>query len=105
MSIAKGTFSLICSNCGQQHDFTADDADFELRHGSERQMGPENGYVWEHAFECDGKNCSNEIEIEYEVYEYPVGAFNMDEVKISGGQEKHRFEYDFHGEPETDDFE
>lgn len=105
MNIAKGTFLLICSNCGQQHNFTEFDAEFELGNVEERQMGNANGYVWEHAFECDGENCENEIEIEYEVYEYPSGAFEMDEIKISGGQEKQRFNYDFHVEPEIDDFE
>jgi hypothetical protein len=103
MSIVIGNFSLICSKCGKQHNFSAEDTDFDLCSSEERQMGPENGYLWECSFKCEGKNCGNEIEIEYEVWEYPIGAFNMDEVRISGGREEQRFDYDFIGEPDSDD--
>lgn len=101
MSIVNGTFSLSCSKCGKQHDFTAEDADFEDSYGGERQMGPENGYVWKTEFNCD--NCGNEIEVEYEVWEYPVGAFNTDQLTIKGGTEVSRFDYDFSEEPDQDD--
>ena len=57
MSIVNGTFSVTCNNCGKQHDFQADEADFDATSGSERQMGPENGYTWEHAFNCGA--CGN----------------------------------------------
>lgn len=100
MSIVNGSFSLTCDKCGTQHDFSEDEADFDLTMGDERQMGRENGYSWQHEFECD--NCGNNIEIDYEVWEYPEGAFNNDSVRISGGTENGRFEYDFHGEPDED---
>lgn len=101
MSIVNGTFSLTCSKCSKQHDFTSVDADFDFTSSDERPMGAENCYSWETEFNCD--KCGNTIEIEYEVWEYPQGAFNMDEVKISGGTKICRFDYDFIGEPEPDD--
>jgi hypothetical protein len=101
MSFVNGTFSLICNKCSKQHNFRANDADFDETSGSERQMGPENGYTWEYIFNCD--QCENEIEIEYEVWEYPVGAFNNDQVEIKGGTEVNRYGYDFQDAPEPDD--
>lgn len=101
MSIVKGTFSLNCDKCGKQHDFAEDDADFDATSGSERQMGPENGYSWEINFNCD--KCGNEIDVEYEIWEYPVGAFNNDQLTINGGTEISRFDYDFSEEPDQDD--
>lgn len=100
MSIARGQFSLKCSNCGKQHNFLPEDADFDATSGSERQMGHEHGYSWKYTFNCD--NCGNEIEIDYEVWEYPEGVFNNDQVNITGGTEVRRFNYDFHGDPEPD---
>lgn len=95
-----------CSKCGKQHDFSPSDTDFESNGGSERSMGPENSYLWETEIECDGnlegEECGNDISVKYEVWEYPVGAFNMDEVAIEGGRELSRFGYNFHDEPEPD---
>lgn len=101
MSIVKGTFSLTCSVCGKRHDFDEDDADFDATSGGERQMGPETGYNWEYSFNCD--KCNNEIEIKYEVWEYPIGAFNNDQINLRGAAEINRFDYDFHDEPDLDE--
>jgi hypothetical protein len=101
MSIAIKTFSLTCNKCCKQHDFTADDADFDITSVVERQMGPEHGYTWEHTFNCDV--CAYEIEIVYEVWEYPVGAFNNDRVEIKRGTEILRYFYDFHDTREEED--
>jgi len=101
MSIANGTFSLTCSKCDKQYDFTEEDTDFEATSMEEKLQGTEICHSWEHSFNCDNDKCNNEIEIEYKVWEYPVGAFNDDKVEISGGTEVGRFGYDFHGEPEN----
>lgn len=99
MSFVHGTFSVTCDKCGTEYDFDADESDFEPTGGGERQMGAENGYLWEHMFSCESENCDNEIEIEYEVYEYPVGLYNNDSVKIKGATENSRYGYDFQNEP------
>ncbi|WP_333810003.1 hypothetical protein [Flavobacterium sp.] len=105
MSFVNGTFSIVCHKCGKQTDFDSEEADFEATGGSERQMGPENGYSWEMTFDCD--NCGNEIEFDYQVYEYPQGTFNLEDVKITGAKAINTFDYDFSDEPEPneDDFE
>lgn len=104
MSFVIGTFSVVCNNCGKQTDFEEVDADFDSTGGSERQMGPENGYSWEMNFNCE---CGNEIEFDYQVHEYPVGAFNHEDVRITGAEVVNTFDYDFSDEPEPeeDDFE
>lgn len=106
MSFVTGEFSLECSKCSKEHDFLPEDVDFETG-GSERSMGPENSYIWKEDIECDGEidgeECGNEISINYEVYEYPVGALNNETVEITGGKELSRFDYNFHEEPEEDD--
>lgn len=89
----QGTFSVTCDNCGTLHDIPANEADFDTASTDERQMGVETGYSWESEFKCD---CGNDIDFTYEVWEYPAGAFNMDEIKINGGTEADRYSYDFH---------
>lgn len=104
MSFISGTLSVKCKKCGTVTDFDSDEADFEpTGGGDDRGMGQENGYNWETTFNCD--KCGNEIEIDYEVWEYPVGAFNNDDVRLSGATEEGRYSYDFQDEPEPDDFE
>lgn len=98
MSIVNGNLVIECNRCNTNHAISAEETDFEDRYGGERQMGPENGYAWESIIECD---CGNTIEINYEVWEYPIGAFNNDTVEITGGKEISRFDYDFHGDPNS----
>ncbi len=95
MSIAIGTMSVTCNNCGNTHAIPADDADFQNTSGSERQMGPENEHNWQHTVSC---GCGNKIEIDYDVWEYPVGTFDHDEVSVKGGTFGNGYDYDFHGE-------
>jgi hypothetical protein len=102
MSFINGTFSVVCSVCNTPTDFDSTEADFESTGGSERQMGPENGYSWESSFEC---TCGNEIEFDYQVHEYPVGAFNHESVDIKGAEVNQTFVYDFIGEPEEEEEE
>lgn len=103
MSFVNGTFTIVCNKCKEQIDFDSEESDFEATGGSERQMGPENGYSWEMTFNCD--NCDNDIEFDYQVYEYPQGVFNFEDIRISGAGIRDKFLYDFSDEPEPDDFE
>ncbi len=99
MGLAAGTFIIKCKQCGKGYTFNENDAEFDQISGSERQMGPESCYAWQHAFTCD---CGQEIEIDYQVWEYPMGAFNMDNVDLVGAEEVSRYDYNFHGDPEPD---
>lgn len=103
MSIVNGSFSVTCSNCNHVHDFDANEADFEHTGTDERNMGPEHQYTWETTFDCG--ECPNEIEIIYDVWEYPGGAFNHANVEVNGATSNGEFVYDFSEEPEPDESE
>lgn len=100
MSIVKGSMTVQCNQCGKIHTISAEDTDFENSYGDERQMGTENGFTWEYTIDCE---CGNEIEIIYEVWEYPEGAFNNDNVTLNGGTLIDKFGYDFYAEQEPDE--
>ena len=102
MSIVSGSFSVTCSKCGANHDFGADDADFDGNGSDERGMGVENQYTWETTFDCE---CGNQIEIVYDVWEYPVGAYNHSNIEVTGGVAVGEFDYDFSDAPEPDEFD
>lgn len=93
-----------CDSCGKIHkyhelDF---DLDFECVGGSERNMGMENQYVAEEQFECE---CGNDIKIDFEVWEYPVGVHNYDSVEIDGAEliESFHFTVNFFDDSDNDD--
>ena len=44
MSMVNGNFSIKCNKCGTQHDFPANEAEFEIDGGEERQMSAEKSY-------------------------------------------------------------
>jgi len=73
-----------CEECKRIHMYKEDEIDlnFECVGGDERSMGTENQYKANEFFECE---CHNEIEVTFEVWEYPVGVHNYDSVRISGG--------------------
>jgi len=95
MSIANGMLSLTCDKCGTQYDFPDSDAKFEVVEINNRPMGPDKQHSWNMQFTCN--KCSNEIEFEYDVWEYPEGGFETDELAITGGNEIGRYTYDFQG--------
>lgn len=101
MSIAEGMFSVICDKCRTTHDFPAEEADFDCTGGDQdRQMGPENIYTWEMEFNCE---CGQLIEIDYQAVEYPVGAYNFDDVTVNGASPQGGYTFSFHEEEEPYD--
>ncbi|SCA56741.1 hypothetical protein MTBPR1_30111 [Candidatus Terasakiella magnetica] len=78
----KAEFS--CSKCGKPHSLQDNDFDFEAINHEERQMGQETEYESHHHLECD--NCNNDIELKFNVWEYPAEAFNHDDYSSSGAQ-------------------
>ena len=97
---AIGTFSFKCNKCGKQHDFTDEDIYFEITSTEEKPQGSQREYIWEDIFTCDV--CENEIEIEYHVWEYPVGAFNDDNIKLIGATKLKCFTYEFNDDDDDD---
>lgn len=74
-----------CDKCGELFSINADDINFEWEGGQvdDRDMGPENEYVSEETCTCP--NCSNQIELSFHVWEYPLGTFNYQNIEINGG--------------------
>ncbi|MBN2570742.1 MAG: hypothetical protein JXA68_01325 [Ignavibacteriales bacterium] len=101
----QNNFRLKCSACQHVHTFVPDDVLFESEPMNEGQMGTAYGHHWEHSFICGENGCTNKIEISYEVYEYPIGSCETDEIRIDGGIEIERFSYDFSEEPDINDLE
>jgi hypothetical protein len=93
MGIETGKLIVCCSNCNEKITYLAGQADFENSFGNERSMGTESGYLWEEDFNCS--NCGKEISIRYEVWEYPVGALNHENLKIVGGETEETFGFNF----------
>ena len=77
--------SIRCSGCGKMVRIHKEDLEFDscvYDHG-ENGMGEEIEYRHKSSITCD--HCHNEISFRISGYEYPVGAFNFEDYKISGG--------------------
>jgi hypothetical protein len=73
---------LTCNNCGTDYQFEDSELDFDCVSSDERQMGPENEYVGQIEFDCD--KCKNHITVEFDFWEYPIGALNYSEYSEEG---------------------
>ncbi len=101
MSIATGEITIKCNNCDITTNLTSDDADFEITSVEDKPMGPETCHAWETSFECN--SCKKTIELIYEVWEYPTGAYDNEEINSDGGEASGTFYFDFIGEPNPED--
>lgn len=74
-----------CENCSHQFEVDAAGLDFEWEHNGshERSMGTEFEYIATECANCP--KCGNEIEFEFHVWEYPVGAFNYADTECHNG--------------------
>lgn len=50
----------------------------------ERSMGSENQYSSEDDIECP--HCGNDIHLTFNVWEYPMGAYNNSDIEVEGGE-------------------
>lgn len=75
-----------CKECGQEIIVEYDDLDFEWEAvgWSERSMGTETEYQSTEYIDCH--RCGNQIELEFHLWEYPVGSLNNNEIEINGGE-------------------
>lgn len=74
-----------CDNCGELFEIDVDDFsfDWQVESSEERGMGIESEYV---SYEnCECPTCNQENDIELHVWEYPVGAFNYQDIDVSHG--------------------
>lgn len=85
-----------CNSCGKIHSYHKSEfnLDFDYIESSERSMGPENHYEATEIFDCE---CGNQIEANFELWEYPLGVHNYDNLKLEGGEilESFYFTIDF----------
>lgn len=94
-----------CEKCQGEFEIAADDFDFEWEsEGScERGMGPENEYVAHDYISCP--QCGQDIEIDFRLWEYPVGAVNYQNIECDGGEIVKEFDFsdriDLHEESES----
>jgi len=79
-----GVAEIKCSKCNNVFDVDGSDIYVEAIGSDEKNMGPETYYAGSSEFICP--QCKNNIEIEYEASEYPIGALNYSEVNISGAE-------------------
>lgn len=75
-----------CGNCKFQNHVSHNELnlDFEFVGGSERGMGAENQYESNETTHCI--NCGIQVDIIFEIWEYPVGTHNYDNIEIDPGQ-------------------
>lgn len=67
------------SSCNHVEKFPLEEI-AELEATVEREMGTESTYDVE--FEYDCPMCKTELSVEGQVFEYPVGAINSEEIKV-----------------------
>lgn len=77
-----GTAEILCAQCNNAFSIDAADIDVDEAGIEEREMGAEVFYYG--AIELRCPKCSNEIQVEYEASEYPVGVPNYYETTPSG---------------------
>lgn len=75
---------IMCGNCERHFTIDKNYFNFEWKvvSSSERRMGPETEYECIENFECP--ECGNECSITFHVWEYPIGAYNYDEIETDG---------------------
>lgn len=75
-----------CNECGELFAVDADELEFNWEGGEveDRSMGPENEYISVETCECP--NCNDSKELTLHVWEYPLGAFNNQEIEIESGE-------------------
>ena len=93
-SMSVDGFLVSCDECGHLIEIDGDDFDWawECIGGEERSMGIENQYVSEGEICCP--KCKKDIHIKFNVWEYPVGAYNYSDIDIDGGSLESDFDFD-----------
>lgn len=77
------SYKYACGKCGKLHMGESANLDFDCVGADERSMGSEYQHEASVIEECD---CGQEIEIRFEVWEYPEGVFNMQQCECDGGR-------------------
>lgn len=75
-----------CNQCGQEHMVAYDDLEFDWENidYSEREMGGETEYLSTEYLDCP--ICGNQIDIEFHLWEYPIGIVDTINIDIYNGE-------------------
>ena len=75
-----------CNNCEELINLSLDKDDFqwEIVDTDEREMGIETHYQFEHEFTCE--NCDQDIKLTFDIWEYPQGFYNDQDITVDGGE-------------------
>lgn len=92
-TLSVDSFLVTCDNCGHSIEVDGDDIDWdwECIGSDERSMGTENQHIAEHYIDCP--ECGNEVHITFNVWEYPMGAYNNSDIDIEGGSLETDFDF------------
>lgn len=92
-TLSVDSFLVTCDNCGHSIEVDGDDIDWdwECIGSNERSMGTENQHIAEHYIDCP--ECGNEVHITFNVWEYPMGAYNNSDIDIEGGSLETDFDF------------
>ncbi len=80
-----GSVSFVCDHCGKKHSLGASELEFQVAAVTDDQQGEHIHYVFEYESNCDA--CGKRIDIEFEVWEGPVGTINHTDFTLSGARE------------------
>jgi predicted RNA-binding Zn-ribbon protein involved in translation (DUF1610 family) len=84
-----------CLNCGHEGDIPMPNLSFEEVETLERDMGPEIHHHAQWDFNCP--KCNTEIELVFDVWEYPEGQINAKEKSAKGANILSSFDVDGFG--------
>lgn len=77
----QGQLQFVCDTCGQTHELKSQHLFFDVVDSEEKPNGTETLYQAEYDFVCEG--CDKDIEVTYEVWEYPEGKKDDEKVTIT----------------------
>ena len=100
--VVSGIFSFTCNECGHRHDIADEFAEFHQLDAEPETEDPEHKYGWHDSVKCV---CGNHIEIDYVIWEYPLGEHSNTEINIEGGTLIDEFDYHFSTVPDEDAFD
>ena len=81
--VVKGNLVVECEKCKRQHTINAGSLEWDCEEKNDRKQGVESRIHSEHEIDCP---CGEKITIEANIWEYPIGAFNTDDYRVSGGK-------------------
>ena len=84
-----------CLKCKHENEIQMSDLSFDDVEKHEREMGPEIHHQAQSDFNCP--ECKAEIELSFDVWEYPEGTINIKDSSANGAEILSNFDVDGFG--------